>query len=428
MTERLLQYIWQFQYFNHQELQVSTGETLQILYPGTWNVHQGPDFLQASIKIGGTLWVGNVELHVQTSDWFKHSHQLDKNYTSVILHVVWQNDVNEESLSIPILQLWDKVPKMLLKQYQDWMVNQLFIPCEQQIGNVNEITWTAWKERVLLERLMRKVSIVQTYLQQNSDHWEETFWWLLARNFGIRVNAEAFETIARSLPLTILVRHKNQIHQLEALLLGQAGLLEKKFSEKYPGMLSREYRFLKNKYKLQPIHEPIHFLRMRPENFPSLRLAQLAALINQSSHLFSKILETAAVDNIKSLLAVTANDYWHYHYRLDEPSTFKPKKLGAQMVNNIITNTIIPIVFAYGQIQKKDQVTDKALGWLAQINPEQNRITKHFALLGRTSKNATDSQFILELKEAYCDKRKCLDCAVGNFLLKGSRSPIAIDE
>jgi hypothetical protein len=422
MTERLLQYIWQFQYFNRRELQVSTGENLQIIHPGTWNVHQGPDFLQASIKINGTLWVGNVELHVLTSDWFKHLHQHDKNYSSVILHVVWKNDQNEETSAIPILQLWDKVPKMLLKQYEDLMLNQLFIPCEQHIGSVGDVIWTAWKERVLVERLHRKVVLIQTYLKQTNDHWEETFWWLLSRNFGIKVNADAFEAIARSLSINVLVRHKNQIHQLEALLLGQAGLLEKKFSEKYPRMLAREYHFLKNKYKLDPIHEPIHFLRMRPENFPTVRLAQLATLINQSSHLFSKLIETTAVMEVKKLLAVTANDYWHYHYRTDETSPFKPKKLGPQMVNNIITNTIVPILFAYGQLQGKTQFKEKALGWLAELNAEENSITRRFAVLGRTCKSAFDSQFILELKEAYCDKRRCLDCAVGNFLLKRSHT------
>lgn len=420
MTERLLQYLWQFQYFNQKELQVSSGESLQVIHPGTWNVHQGPDFLQATVKIDGTLWIGNIELHVHTSDWFKHAHQHDKNYNSVILHVVWQHDAEEEKATVPILRLDDKVPKMLLSQYEDWMLNQLFIPCEQHIGTIDGIIWTAWKERVLMERLQRKMALIQVYLQQNSDHWEETFWWLLARNFGIKVNADAFEAIAKTLPISVLVRHKNQIHQLEALFLGQAGLLEKPFQEKYPQMLYREYRFFKTKYKLHAIHEPIHFLRMRPENFPTLRLAQLAILVNQSSHLFSKVVETDSLSEIIKLLDVTANDYWHYHYMLDEPSGFKPKRLGKQMVNNIITNSIIPIVFAYGHIHGKHCYKEKALNWLIEVAPEANSITRSFARLGIVSKNAFDTQSLLELKEAYCNKRRCLDCAVGNAILKRS--------
>jgi len=418
MTERLLQYIWQFQYFNKKELQLSNGETLLIIDPGQWNVHQGPDFLQATIKIGETRWIGNVELHVQASDWFRHSHQHDKNYNSVILHVVWYDDADSKKLNIPLLALQDKVPKMLLSQYENWMLNSFFIPCGEQIASVNSIIWNGWKERLLVERMQRKTATIELYLRETNYHWEEAFWWVLARNFGIKVNADAFETVARTLPVNILVRHKNQIHQLEALLLGQAGLLEKKFEESYPQMLQKEYLFYKNKYKLNTIREPIHFLRMRPENFPTIRLAQLAMLIHHSSHLFNQILETVAVSDIKKLLNVTANDYWHYHYMPGESSSFKPKKLGEQMVNNIIINSITIIVFAFGHIQGKNIYKEKALGWLEEITAEKNSLIEKFVQLGINSKNAFDTQSLLELKDSYCDKRRCLECAVGNSLLK----------
>jgi hypothetical protein len=420
MTERLLQYIWQFQYFNKKELQLSTGESLQIIHPGQWNLHQGPDFLQATIKIAQTRWVGNIELHVQTSDWFRHAHQHDKNYKNVIMHVVWIHDLDADKSDMPVLSLQDKVPKMLLSQYQDWMKNSLFIPCGQQIATVNNIVWVSWKERLLVERLQRKTAAIQIYLKECNDHWEEAFWWLLARNFGIKVNAEAFETVAKSLHVNILVRHKNQINQLEALLLGQAGLLEKKFEESYPKMLQKEYHFYKNKYKLQPIREPIHFLRMRPENFPTIRLAQLAMLIHDSSRLFSRVLETTSATAIKKLLNVTANDYWHYHFRPDEPAPFKPKKLGEQMINNIIVNTVVPIVFAFGYLQSKNGYKEKAIKWLEEIGAENNSLIEKFTRLGIISKNAFDTQSVLELKATYCDNRKCLDCAVGNSLLKGN--------
>ncbi|MGZ5134576.1 MAG: DUF2851 family protein [Flavitalea sp.] len=418
MNERLLQYIWQFQYFNNKELQLCTGESLQIIHPGQWNIHQGPDFQQATIKIGETRWVGNIELHVQTSDWFRHAHQHDKNYNSVILHVVWNHDQEESISSIPILALHDKVPKMLLYQYEAWMMQPFFIPCGENISTVNSIIWTSWKERLLIERLERKTNNIASYLSQCNQHWEEIFWWLLARNFGIKVNAESFESMARSLPMQILAKHKNQIIQLESLLLGQAALLENHFEEKYPRMLQKEYGFYKKKYKLEKIREPIHFLRMRPENFPTIRLAQLAMLIHQSSHLFTRVLELSSVNEAKSFLNITANDYWHYHYMPDEVSSFKPKKLGDQMANNIVINTIVPAIYAYGHLQGRNSYKDKALKWLGEITGDENTIIEKFRQSGIACKTAFDTQAILELKDQYCDKRRCLDCAIGNSILK----------
>ena len=418
MNERLLQYIWQFQYFNNRELQLSTGESLQIIHPGQWNIHQGPDFQQATIKIGETKWVGNIELHVLSSDWFRHAHQHDKNYNSVILHVVWCHDQQEVKSNIPILSLQDKVPKMLLSQYEEWMLNPFFIPCGKNISSVNSIIWTNWKERLLIERLDRKTNKIVSYLLQCNQHWEEVFWWLIARNFGIKVNAESFETVARSLPLQLLARHKNQIIQLESLLLGQAGLLECEFEEKYPRMLQKEYRFYNKKYKLDKIHEPIHFLRMRPENFPTVRLAQLAMLVHQSSRLFTTVLELSSLTEVKAFLNITANDYWHYHYMPGEISAFKPKKLGHQMANNIVINTIVPAIYAFGHLHEKTHYKDKALKWLEETTGDENTIIEKFRQVGIECKTAFDTQSILELKGLYCDKRRCLDCAVGNSILK----------
>lgn len=418
MTERLLQFIWQFQYFNKSELQLATGESLQILHHGQYNTHQGPDFLQGAIKIGDTRWVGNIELHVLSSDWFRHSHQNDKNYNNVILHVVWIDDLEREKSLLPLLSLQDKVPKMLLSQYQDWMRNSFFIPCGQQLTSVNTIIWDGWKERLLIERLERKKKMIEKSLHACQQNWEETFWWLVSRNFGSTVNGDAFESIAKSLPINLLARHKSQINVVEALLFGQAGLLEGMSGEPYIRMLTKEYRFYKKKYRLEPIHEPIHFLRMRPENFPSIRLAQLAMLIHQSSHLFSQLLELTSVVDVKKLLTVTANDYWHYHYRPGGSSTFKPKTLGDQMANNLIINTITPILYAFGVINGKPGLKDRVINWLAHIPGENNKITNDFALNGISSKTAFDSQSVIELKKSWCDNRRCLDCAVGNAILK----------
>ncbi|MBP6287992.1 MAG: DUF2851 family protein, partial [Ferruginibacter sp.] len=219
MTERLLQYIWQFQYFNAKELSTSEAELLQVIHPGMYNTNQGPDFTDAKINIEGTVWAGSIELHINSSDWKNHKHSSDKNYKNVILHVVWQHDVDLH-LPFSTLVLQDKVPKILLHRYDELMRADSFIPCERNIHAVSAITWTSWKERLLVERLQLKTGFISGFLQKNNFHWEETLWWLLARNFGSRLNSEAFEIIARSIPVSILAKHKNQVQEVEALLFG----------------------------------------------------------------------------------------------------------------------------------------------------------------------------------------------------------------
>lgn len=422
INEKLLQFIWRFQYFNKQQLTTVDGEPLQIIHPGLFNTNQGPDFLEAKIKIGNTTLAGNIELHILSSDWDLHKHSADDNYSNIVLHVVWINDVvikDAASATLPALELHSIVPKLMLQQYVYLMNAQGFVPCEDQLPVLNEIAWSSWKERLIAERLQRKSTIIFTYLQQCNNHWEEVFWWLLARNFGIKTNAEIFENIARSISVNILAKHKNQIHQLEALLLGQAALLNNDFEEDYPQLLQKEYRFLKKKYQLNTYNAQPAFLRMRPANFPTIRLAQLAVLVHQSSHLFSKIKELATVDEVKNLLNITANDYWHYHYRFDEAGVYQPKNLGAQMIYNILINTVVPVLFCYGVYSKEQLYKDKAIEWLMLIAPEQNNITKAWKQKGVLNNNALHSQALLELKKNYCDERLCLNCAVGNKLLKG---------
>ena len=397
------------------------GESLSIIHPGNINSNQGPDFLDAKIKVGDTTWAGNIELHILSSDWNNHKHSNDKNYRNVILHVVWQDDLNLHS-PFPVLELQSKVSKILLAKFDELMNAKSFIACETMIHKVATIIWVAWKERLLVERMQKKAAIILDYLDNNNNHWEETFWWLIARNFGITVNSDAFEKLARSLPVSILAKHKNQIHQTEALLFGQAGLLENDFTEDYPQLLQKEYRFYKKKYQLQPIQIPLHFLRMRPSNFPTVRLAQLAMLVHNSIHLFSIVKETILLEDVKKLLSVTANDYWHYHYTFDEVTAFREKNLGIQMINAIVINTIVPILFAYGHHHKENIYKERALLWLEQIAAEKNSITKGFTLLGIENKNAFDSQALIQLKNEYCNQKRCLECAVGNKLLRPQAS------
>lgn len=389
MTEKLLQYIWQFQHFNKSELQTSSGEKLQIIFPGKLNSNQGPDFLNAQIKIDNTILAGSIELHLKTSHWDEHGHEDDSNYKNVILHVVFENDLPR--FSLPVLELQPRISNLLLNKYEALMNASTFIACANSISGVKDITWTSWKERLLAERLTRKSEIVFKFLEQNNSHWEESFWWLLAKNFGMKVNGEAFESMARSVSINILAKHKNQIHQIEALLFGQTGLLNENFKEDYPNLLQREYNFLKKKYNLKPISVPVHFLRMRPGNFPTIRLSQLAMLIQNSAHLFSKILEADELSEIKKLFEITSNDYWHYHYRFDESSSFKKKTIGKDMTDNIIINTIVPFVFAYGLYHKEEKFKAKAIRWLEAVSAENNSITKGFLQLKLSNKTAYDS-------------------------------------
>ncbi len=424
MKERLLQYIWQFQYFNKNELTTMAGEPLQVINGGSFNTNQGPDFLSAKLKINNTIWAGNIELHVRSTDWDLHKHSGDNNYKNIVLHVVWLHDGEIKDAggnTLPTLELQNRVSKLLLNKYEELMLASSFIPCERQIHLVNDLTLSNWKQRLLVERLQKKSAVVFQFLNESNAHWEETFWWLIARNFGIKVNSGVFEKIARSIPVNLLAKHKNQIHQLEALLFGQAGLLYKDFDEDYPVLLQKEYTFLTKKYKLNPLNEELFFLRMRPASFPTVRLAQLAMLIHTSNHLFSQIIEEDTLDEVKKLLNVTANDYWHYHYVFEDKSSFKKKNIGGQMINNIFVNTIVPALFAYGLKHNEQVYKDKAIAWLEKISSEKNVITKGFEALQLSNKNAFDSQSFIQLKNEYCNNKRCLECAVGNAIFK---SPI----
>lgn len=416
MTEKLLQYIWQFQHFNRNDLLTNRGEKLQIIDQGKFNASQGPDFLDGKVIIDNTTLAGTVELHIRTSDWNRHGHSTDQNYRNVILHVVWEDDQPVNNL--PVLELRERVSKLMLERYENLVNSLSFIPCEKLVHTIPTLTWSSLTERLIAERWEKRSAEIQKLLDQNQYHWEETFWWMLARNFGLRINADAFELMARSVPLNILAKHKNQVLQLEALLFGQAGLLHQKLNDGYAKMLYREYQFLKKKYGLRPVFHPIHFLRMRPGNFPTIRLAQLAALISQSAHLFSRIREEEDLQSVISWFNVQANDYWHYHYRFDTASSFKIKTLGKDMIDNLVINTITPVLFKYGDYLDEIKYKEKAIRWLQELDPEKNRVTTGFETLGIKNKSAFDSQALLELKKEYCDVKRCLECAVGNYLLR----------
>ena len=421
MNEKLLQFIWQHQYFNTQSLISTNNEQIKIINKGNYNTNQGPDFINATIVINEVKLIGNIELHVQASDFLKHNHQQDANYNNLVLHVVWENNLSQTVLpNIPTLELQDKVASTLLQHYSTLMENSNHLPCSHFLPALSEIGWLAWKESLLAARLTKKANEVLNTFYNAKSNWEETFWQLLAYNFGLKLNADLFKTIAKHVSNTTLSKHKNNLIQIEALLLGQANLLNNISDESYPKMLQKEYLFLKKKHQLVDIEIQPMFLRMRPANFPTIRLAQLASLIQQSNHLFSYIKEIETIEQLKKMLHGTANDYWHYHYTLQDEASpkLKPKILGESMVYNLIINTIAPVLFAYGNYTKEDNYKEKAIHFLQQIPSENNSIITNWKNEKIEAKNALDSQALIELFKNYCTPKKCLDCAVGNKIMR----------
>ena len=418
MTEQLLQFIWGHRYFNQQELQLVSGEDLRIDLPGMQNTNQGPDFLDAQIRIGSTAWVGSVELHLYTSGWRQHAHEQDANYNNVILHVVWVHDQTMPARDIPVLELQPRVAKRMLLQYAGWMKSKRFIPCEHSIGHCRESIWRDWQQKLLTERLARKATSLDAMLAASHFHWEETLWRLLARNFGMKVNAAAFESIATSIPFALLARFRGEPMQVEALLLGQAGLLDADCKDEYPRRLQHAYRFLQHKFQLAPIAARVLFLRMRPENFPTIRLSQLAVICYRIPHFFALLKETQRVETLVEKLLVTASDYWNDHYLFDKPAVYKEKGLGRQMAENLVINTLVPILYQYAVTGQHPVLRQKCLDWLQELPAECNGIIDHWQGLGISSRHAGDTQSLLELKSQYCDLKRCLDCAVGRELLR----------
>lgn len=423
MNEKLLQFIWRFQYFNKQHLNTVQGDAVQIERAGMHNHHQGPDFLEATVRIGTTKWIGNVELHLCSSDWHRHGHNGDPNYANVILHVVWQYDApvyDGAGNEIPTLELQHRVPLLAWERYAQMMNAMDLVPCEPQLPVIDNLAWCAWKERLAAERLQRKSAQLLALLKQINFHWEELCWRMLASNFGIKVNSALFEAMAETISVNLLAKHRSQLHQLEALLLGQANLLYGKFTDDYAVLLQKEYRFLKKKYQLRPVNRQPAFLRMRPAAFPTIRLAQLAVLLHNSSHLFSVMKEEQDIGKMMQVFMVTANDYWHYHYRFDEATAYRPKHLGKQMAENILVNTVVPLVFAYGSYSRDERYKQKAIQWLYELPAEQNQLTRRWKTAGIANRSALDSQALIELTNHYCQHKRCLDCAVGNGIFKKS--------
>jgi len=421
MTEEFLHYIWQYRLYN-PNLVLQSGEQIEVIHPGMHNSDSGPDFFNARIRIGETIWAGNIEIHILSSDWKRHNHNQDMSYDNVILHVVWRDDTpvfRKNGTTIPTLELDGRYNENSWKHYLGFMASQRWIPCEAMIPAVDSFVRNAWLDRVLVERLERKALQVEEILSLTKNDWTLTFYRLLARNMGFKLNNQAFEMLAQSLPFNFLAKHADDLFQVEAMVFGQAGLLENALADEYPSKLKKEYDFLKKKFDLTPIDAHLwKFMRLHPGNFPTLRLAQFASIIHHSRTIMGELFNSNDVDTYRKLFGAEASTYWNTHYTFDKSSVSKRKTLGLSSIDLVIINLVAPLLVAYGRWKNDTAKIEKAIDLLMQLKPENNAYTRHWDKIGIFAKDASMSQSLIELKSQYCDNKKCLSCAVGNQLLK----------
>jgi Protein of unknown function (DUF2851) len=424
LKEDFLHYIWKYKLFNTSELFTHNNEQIEIISFGIHNTDAGPDFFNGKVKIEKAIWAGNIEIHINASDWLKHKHQTDKTYDNVVLHVVYNNDEvikDKDGNELPTLELKNLIDKTLLKKY-DTLINQSdsdWIPCGKQIKTVDEFTINSWINRLAIERLERKSEEIQETLKLNKNNWEETFYQYLFKYFGLKVNALSFEQLAKNTSLKILEKH-NDLFSIEALLYGQAGYLGEELKDEYFIKLQKEYHFLKSKFDLIPLDKSLwKLLRLRPSNFPTVRISQLANLLNNHSRLFSKIIETESVKELQKLFVIQASKYWNNHYQFgEEVKEEKIKKIGINTINNILINVIVPFTFVYGKAKQNEELVNKSLKLFENIKAENNSIIKNWRDLGVKTTNAMQTQSLLELKNNYCSQKKCLTCSIGNQIIQ----------
>jgi hypothetical protein len=420
MNEDFLQYLWQFGLYKRPLKELRNGDLIEVLHPGDHNIDAGPDFFNTRLRIGSTIIAGNTELHLISSDWTRHNHHQDKAYDNVILHVVIKDDkpaCNSLGEMVPTIELiYDKA---LENKYRKLLSNNHWISCEYDMKKADNFIITQWLSALTIERLESKILRIRQSLIQNKNNWEETLYQQVARSFGGTINSLPFELLAKSLPQHILAKHRDNLLQLEALLFGQSGLLDNSFfADEYTHHLQIEYSFLQKKYNLKPMESHIwKFLRLRPVNFPTIRIAQLAFLAQQSVKLFSKIIESENCQDLYSLFESDTSDYWKEHYVFGKPSRIKGKCMGPEAKSNLIINTVIPFLFAWGKEKDDPNVINRALTFLEQIPAEKNNIIRHWVSLGIPVKSAFDSQALLQLKNNYCAFKNCLQCRIGNAII-----------
>ncbi|MDO6598317.1 DUF2851 family protein [Oceanihabitans sp. 2_MG-2023] len=424
MIENFLHYIWRYKKFALTNLKTTNQEPVSVLQVGSYNLDAGPDFFNAQITIANQLWAGNVEIHVNASDWFLHNHEQDKNYDNVILHVVWKHDTEihrKDNTTIPTLVLKNLVNKSALYGYQKlFNKKQKWINCENDFITVDKFIVHNWLERLYLERLERKSKEITQLLKSSKNNWEAVLFKMLAKSFGLKVNGDAFLSLANSIDFNIIQKLQSKHSSLEALLFGQSDLLNEEVQDIYYLELQKEYQFLKQKFGLSnPSVTPLQFFRLRPLNFPTIRLSQLVGVYASENHLFSKIISASAKEEIYKLFQVSTSAYWETHFTFGKKSKSSKKRITTAFIDLLIINTIVPLKFSYAKKQGK-AVDEAVITLINEIVSEKNSIVTKFQELQVISKSAMHSQALLQLKNEYCVKNKCLQCAIGNSLLSGN--------
>lgn len=422
--ERLLHYVWRHKIFPLKPLRTTAGQPVEVIDPGLPNHHAGPDFFNAKLKIDGTLWVGSVEIHTLASHWMRHGHDRDRNYDTVILHVVGEADCEvHRTTGDPIPQLQLPCPEAVRLRYDSLQHTEIYPPCYPVLPHLPKLTIHSWLSALQVERFEQKAAVITRRLERHGQHWADVFFITLARNFGFGLNGDAFEAWGESLPFRAVDKHRDNLFQVEALFFGQAGLLEEDLSgaDDYYLQLQHEYRYLRHKFSLPtPVNvDRWKFSRLRPGNFPHVRLAQLAALYHARPSLFSQVMEAETPEAAKLLLTARTSSYWDEHFHFCKRSPRQEKHLGDTALNLILINTVVPMLYAYGLHKADGRLCERATRMLESLKAENNRIIRQWSGIGLTVRTAGDSQALLQLQKAYCDKKDCLRCRFGYEYLKG---------
>ena len=418
--EQLLHYVWKHKIFPLKELKTTTGQQVEVIDTGLANTDAGPGFFNAKLKLDGVLWIGNIEIHERSSDWFKHGHHADAGYNSVILHIASEIDTEisrSNGERIPQIQLI--CPEAVRTNYKELLETASYPPCYRIIPSLSPFTAHSWMTALQMERFEQKATLLNERLKRCQGNWEDAFFITLARNFGFGLNGDAFETWAHRLPFRAVDKHRNDLFQIEAIFFGQAGILEDSDGDGYYLRLKKEYTYLQHKFGLIPMDASLwRFLRLRPANFPHIRIAQLACLYHRAYGLLSRIMETETLQGVRDILKGGTSEYWLTHYTFGGSSPSRPKTLSNTSLDLLIINTVVTFLYAYGLHKGNRVLCARAGSFLEELKAENNYITRMWEQCGMKASNAADSQALIQLKKEYCDKKKCLYCRIGYEYLK----------
>lgn len=420
--EQLLHYVWKHKIFPLKELKTTTGQQVEVIDTGLANTDAGPDFFNAKLKLDGVLWIGNIEIHERSSDWFKHGHHADAGYNSVILHIASEIDTEiSRSNGERISQIQLICPEAVRTNYKELLETDSYPPCYRIIPSLPPFTAHSWMTALQMERFEQKATLLNERLKRCQGNWEDAFFITLARNFGFGLNGDAFETWAHRLPFRAVDKHRNDLFQIEAIFFGQAGILEDSDGDGYYLRLKKEYTYLQHKFGLIPMDASLwRFLRLRPANFPHIRIAQLACLYHRAYGLLSRIMETETLQGVRDILKGGTSEYWLTHYTFGGSSPSRPKTLSNTSLDLLIINTVVTFLYAYGLHKGNRVLCARAGCFLEELKAENNYITRMWEQCGMKASNAADSQALIQLKKEYCDKKKCLYCRIGYEYLKRS--------